>query len=45
MVFAYFDVINMKDIRFHQQLDFKIENIGYVSVERNENYFFEYKKG
>ena len=35
----------MEDIRFHQQLDFKIENIGYVSVQRNENYFFEYKKG
>ena len=35
----------MEDIRFHRQLDFKIENIGYVSVQRNENYFFEYKKG
>lgn len=35
----------MKDIRFHQQLDFKIENVGFVSVQRNENYFFEYKKG
>lgn len=35
----------MEDIRFHQQLDFKIENVGYVSVQRDENYFFEYKKG
>ena len=35
----------MEDIRFHRQLDFKIENIGYVSVQRNANYFFEYKKG
>ena len=35
----------MEDIRFHRQLEFKIENVGYVSVQRNENYFFEYKKG
>lgn len=35
----------MKDIRFHGHLEFQIENVGYVSVQRNENYFFEYKKG
>lgn len=35
----------MEDIRFHRNLEFKIENVGYVSVQRNENYFFEYKKG
>ena len=35
----------MEDIRFHRQLEFKIENVGYVSVQRHENYFFEYKKG
>lgn len=35
----------MKDIRFQGHLDFQIEHVGYVSVQRNENYFFEYKKG
>ena len=35
----------MNDIRFQENLEFKIENVGYVSVQRNKNYFFEYKKG
>jgi AraC-like DNA-binding protein len=35
----------MEDIRFHKQLAYKLENIGYVSVQRHKNYFFEYKKG
>ena len=34
------EIFSMEDIRFHRQLDFKIENVGYVSVQRNENYFF-----
>ena len=35
----------MNDIRFQGHLEFNIENIGYVSVQRDKNYFFEYKKG
>ena len=35
----------MEDIRFDGKLDCKIDNIGYVSVLRNENYIFEYKTG
>lgn len=35
----------MKDIRFDGKLDCKIDNIGFVSVSRNENYTFEYKTG
>lgn len=35
----------MEDIRFDGKLDCKIDNIGYVSVSRNENFIFEYKAG
>lgn len=45
MVFAYFREGMMNDIRFDGKLDCKIDNIGYVSVSRNENFIFEYKNG
>lgn len=35
----------MEDIRFHGRLEFRIEKVGYVSVLRNKDYAFEYKKG
>lgn len=35
----------MNDIRFDGKLDCKIDNIGYVSVSRDENFIFEYKNG
>lgn len=35
----------MEDVRFDGKLDYKIDNIGYVRVLRNENYIFEYKTG
>lgn len=45
VVFAYLKGSVMEDIHFHGQLEFRIENVGYVSVLRNKNYTFEYKKG
>ena len=45
MVFAYFEEGVMNDIRFDGKLDCKIDNIGYVSVSRDENFIFEYKNG
>lgn len=35
----------MEDIRFFGKPDFKIENPGFVSVLRNKDYTYEYKKG
>ena len=35
----------MEDIRFDVNLDYQINNVGYVSVLRNENFVFEYKTG
>ncbi len=35
----------MEDIRFLGKPEFKIENPGFVSVLRNEDFTFEYKKG
>ena len=45
MVFAYFKEKAMDDIRYLGKLDYKIENVGFVSVVRNENFTFEFKKG
>ena len=35
----------MKSIRYNGKLDFKIDNIGYVKVMRDENFTVPYKKG
>ena len=35
----------MEDIRYDATLDFRIHNVGFVSVLRNENFTFEYKAG
>ena len=35
----------MEDIRYDATLDFRIHNVGFVSVLRNENFTFEYKTG
>ena len=35
----------MEDIRYDGTLDFKIYDVGYVSVLRNANFTFEYKQG
>ena len=46
MVFAYFaGDINMIDIRFNGELDYTINNIGFIKVLRNENFSFPYKNG
>lgn len=35
----------MEDIRYLGKLDYEIKNVGFVNVERNQNYTFEFKKG
>jgi len=35
----------MEDIRFNGKLDYSIENVGFVSLSRDEDYFFEFKTG
>ena len=35
----------MEDIRYWGKLDYRIENVGFVSVVRNKDFTFEYKKG
>ena len=35
----------MEDICFYGHLEFRIENVGYISVQRKKNHTFEYKKG
>ena len=35
----------MESIRFDGKLEYKIDNVGYIQVVRNTNFFFEYKKG
>ncbi len=35
----------MEDIRYLGKLDYRIENVGFVSVVRNKDFTFEYKKG
>lgn len=44
MVFAYFGGL-MEDIRYDGNMDLSIQNVGFVSVLRNQNYTFEYKNG
>jgi len=43
MVFDYGDT--MGKIIFDGKLEYRIDNVGYLQVVRNTNYFFEYKKG
>ena len=35
----------MEDNKFDGKLDYKIDNVGFIRVERKANHFFEYKKG
>ena len=35
----------MEDIFYYEKLDYRIENIGFVNVERTKNYTFEFKEG
>lgn len=35
----------MDDIRFGGKIDYKIDDLGYISVSRNNNYTFEFKNG
>lgn len=35
----------MDDIRFGGKIDYKIDDLGYISVSRNKDYTFEYKNG
>lgn len=46
MVFDHFwKELYMKDIRYDGKLDFRIDNIGYVKVMRDENFTVPYRSG